>query len=293
MNDTNYENFEKRNVTEPVDNDNSKKLDLNGFQTSKSDNSSELKAALEDSFGQLKRSLCYLDPNESAISPKVLFPEEAEYNDLDKSIENLDDASVTQNKDEKPSEDALTTPVVTNKKKRPPKLNVSDINPRNKDLLRLGLRQSCNCPNTPVVRYGTSSNYSDADSGIGTTTPTKRISEMTGVNNVPWVRMNSDVYDDILGSQRINRNTLTVRSNRSYNFDNENSYTRNTSSLKSNRSFDIENFFLNRLSPTSEFRNFDVASLRSLTIPMGSSDGRKIIKRSETSPEELLSLNIK
>ena len=71
-------------------------------------------------------------------------------------------------------------------------------------------------------------------------------------------------------------------------------FPRNASSLKSNKSFDLDNYLLNRLTGTnSEFRNFETTSLKSLTVPVGSTDGKKIVKRSETSPEELLNLPIR
>ncbi|EEB10082.1 hypothetical protein Phum_PHUM016600 [Pediculus humanus corporis] len=260
----------------------------------KSDKELDLKTLLEDSLGQLYLSLCFLNSNENA--KKLFLPEETEYNNLDKSIEELDSKNQIVNNDNNDfsgkdniSPSSTTVPPC----KRPQRLEGLDkfpeVSPRNQDLLRLSLRLNGNRPNTPT-RYGNSSYYSDADSGIGTTTPTKRISGVTSMNQIPWVKINPEVLD-ILSTPHSNKNNLTVRSNRSYNFEND-SPTRKTSSFKSNRSLDIETFFLNR-SPLSDYRNFDVASLHSLSIPMGSSDGRKIIKRSITSPEDLQNLNNK
>lgn len=292
MNDSNDDKVKSQNCEEKSENE--KNTTVNSPNLSGETKNSDLKSFLEDSLGQLYFSLCYLNANEGANSTKVLFPEEAEYNNLDKSIEELD-SDVKPSKNE-PKEEQVPVPTVIHSKKRPPRLEgfdkLSEVSARNQDLLRLSLRLNGNRPNTPTLRYGTSSNYSDADSGIGTTTPTKRISDLTTMSTIPWVRLHPEVYDDILATPRINRNTSTTRSNRSYNFENE-SLNRKTWSLKSNRSLDIDNFFLNRLSPTSEFRNFDVASLQSFSIPVGSSDGRKIIKRSVTSPEGLQNLNNK
>lgn len=80
-----------------------------------------------------------------------------------------------------------------------------------------------------------------------------------------------------------------VRSSLLRHSENEN-FTRNTSSLRSNKSFDLDHYLLSKSAATWELKNVDATSLRSLTVPVGSTDGKRIVKRSETSPEELLGL---
>ncbi|KAK6638400.1 hypothetical protein RUM44_008829 [Polyplax serrata] len=294
MNDSNDENVKAENGTDDAGENESETV-----YESDLTKSTDLKTFLEDSLGQLYLSLCYLSSNPNGTSLSALFSEESEYNNLDKSIEDMDEVERPspngENQTKEETTASSTGAPVPRKKKRPPRLEglekFAEITPKNQELLRLSLRLNANRPNTPTPRHGTSSNYSDADSGIGTTTPTKRISDLTGMSHFPWMKLNPDLYDNILGTSGVNRNQLTTRSNRSYNFESDS--PRKTASFKSNRSLDIENIFLNRLSPTSEFRNFDVTSMQSLTIPMGSSDGRKIFKRSITSPEDLQNLNNK
>lgn len=243
--------------------------------------------ALDESLGELYISLNYLNRLEKT-QPRVpaYLPEEAEYHELDKSLEDLDDGDGKA--DAKPCDKGRESSQSDEKPARMlRKKNREDLGPGNREAMRLSLKvNGGNRPGTPTFR-GTSSNYSDADSGIGTSTPTKRISDLVGAH---FMRMNSDNDDDSLASPRILRGTPT-RSRRMYNYEPDYSQ-RKTASLRSNASLNIDRY-LNRLTPNSELRISNATSMRSLTIPMGSTDGRKIIKRSETSPEELLNLSAK
>lgn len=216
---------------------------------------------LDDSLGELYRSLCYLKETETKPSRKV---KDSETDRLSEGNGSISQSSHEDGEDKEDQED-----------------KVRDMSPVNKQMVRLSLKMNGN--------RQTSSMCSEADSGIGTATP-KRASD------VIWTRLedmpSSPASPASNGSPRILRNGSTLRSNRSYNFEQEN-FVRNSPGFKSSRSFDVENYILSRLSPTCELRAFDAASLRSLTIPMGCSDGKKIIQRSETSPEDLLNLPAK
>lgn len=234
---------------------------------------------LENSLGEIFMSINYLDDPKSNVEdmPKASkLPEELEYDNLDGSLEEMNEEPGRR----EPAED-----------------QVAEIPRINRDMLRLSLKLNGR-PGTPTSRY-TPSVYSESDSGIGVSSPMRKKENWPRQSPAEeysprlsrnpkdqiWPRLSYQQSPGEDYSPRLSRNQSSMRSTRSFNLD---SGKNTPTSLRLNRSFDVETY-LGRMTPTDS-QAADEMSLRSLTIPMGSTDGRKIIYKKDASPEHLLQL---
>jgi len=198
---------------------------------------------IEESLGEIFSSINYLENPKLKMADQSRLPEEAEYDELDQSLEDLDNR-------------------ITDK--------VADIPRINRDVLRLSLKLNGR-PATPT-RY-TPSVYSEADSGLGS--PEVKKNEWPRNSYQTLIHKNED--DSLFRSLA----RSSMRSNRSFHMDNG----VGSPQMTPTRSFNLEPHW-GRITP--DLGAGDAVSIRSLTIPVGSTDGRKIISKKDTSPDVFL-----
>lgn len=209
-------------------------------QEEKEDEIAKTIKQIENSIGDMFLSINGLEDTRKKFQESTKLPEEIEYDDLDGSLEDLEEVAGRI----EPSED-----------------KVAD---RPRDLLRLSFKMNGR-PATPTLGYSPSV-YSEADSGIGVSSPTKRKDFYPKSVQQQWSPEEE--------TSKFLRHSAALRSNRSYNFDN---VVHTPKSLRSTNSFNDQGWNMQ-----------DNISLRSVTIPMGSSDGKKIIYKQDATAERLL-----